>query len=527
MLSAIVIFAVGLKNTLNCGLQYVITRYAAKVSGSFGAKLLQGIVLMPYEWHLKQNSADLVTTFAWRDQIGNGIIRAGLQLGTDFLFVSLLLVTLLLVNPMISIVVICFIGGAACFIFQRIRPGLDRRSQKIKDIAISANKQATQIIHGIKDIKLISSSHYISNLARELHSTALDQAHQILLTRLPYDLLEFVGFFILCGAIVLMNLVIRSSSATITGTVTLLAVAAWRVLPAINRILMSLSTIRTSLPTASRILEHLILFENQAEQKEDGLKPSAIIEFRSSIAVSNLSFTYNGGAKRALSGVSFTVEKGETIGIIGPSGAGKSTLVDILIGLLKPSEGEIVVDGVALTGAKISVWMRQIGYVPQTPYIRDDSLSSNVAFGEGPDDVNRELVLECCRMANVDVFLDQLPEGIDTRIGERGVRLSGGQRQRVAIARALYRKSNLIVFDEATSALDTKSEREIQKTMENLRGRTTMIVIAHRLSTVKNCDRILWLEKGRVKMFDKTRNVIQDYVNTHESAPGPESEFQT
>ncbi|MFC1515411.1 ABC transporter ATP-binding protein [Thermodesulfobacteriota bacterium] len=513
ILSIAVVLAIGIKNVLNTGLQYVIAKFSTLVSGFLGEKLVRGLLLMPYEWHLRQNSSDLVTTFAWRDQVAN-IILSCLQFSVDFILICFLFFGLLFVNPIVTAGLILFIGGPAFFIFSKTRPRIDKHAVMIKETSILLNRQATQIVHGIKDIKMISSDNLMSKLSVRLHSLANTLGLQALFLKMPHNMIEFIGFFMLCGTILFLNMFAEISSIEITGIAALLAVTAWRVLPAIVRIIANLSTIRANLPIATRVLKYVSLFEENPYVNLTGVNNKQPFRFNELISIQDVSFAYEGATIESLSGVNLDIKKGESIGIIGTSGAGKSTLADILIGFLKPVSGEICIDDKKIEESGNLNWMRQIGYVAQSPYICDDTLLSNIALEQGPEFADRDFVLECCKMANIDDFLDQLPGGIDTQIGERGVLLSGGQRQRVAIARALYRKPSFIVFDEATSALDTRSEKEIQKTMQNLHGKMTMVIIAHRLTTIKHCDRLVWLEKGKMKMVGKPESILPYYMDS-------------
>jgi len=233
--------------------------------------------------------------------------------------------------------------------------------------------------------------------------------------------------------------------------------------------------------------------------------------FENSIKFENVSFSYSGAEIQALSDLDFVIEKGKTIGIIGTSGAGKSTLVELITGLFTPSKGSILIDGKILDKNLIPDWLGLIGYVSQFPYIYDSTLAENVAFGSQGDEIDRDRVIECCNMASMQDFMDKLPNGIDSFIGERGVKLSGGQQQRVAIARALYDGPEIMIFDEATSSLDTSSEKAIQNTIYSFKGKQTLIIIAHRLSTVVDCDYLIWLENGIVKMIGEPDEVLADY----------------
>ena len=242
------------------------------------------------------------------------------------------------------------------------------------------------------------------------------------------------------------------------------------------------------------------------------------LDFSNTIKFNNVSFCYDNNGRKVLHDLCFEIKKGETIGIIGTSGAGKSTLVDLLIGLLEPFKGTISIDDKVLTHEFLAQWLRITGYVSQSPYIYDGTLAENAAFGMDQADIDREQVRKCCTMASMDDFIQDLPDNIDSSIGERGIKLSGGQQQRVAIARALYNKPEVMIFDEATSSLDTKSEKAIQKTIYSFKGKQTLIIIAHRLTTIEDCDKVIWLEKGRIKMIGKPEKVLGFY-NQVESDP--------
>jgi ATP-binding cassette subfamily C protein len=228
-----------------------------------------------------------------------------------------------------------------------------------------------------------------------------------------------------------------------------------------------------------------------------GGEPVPPLPFRERLELRRVSYVYEGTTRQALTGIDLTVERGRSLGIVGRTGAGKSTLLDVLVGLLQPTAGEILLDGAPLSG-DMRAWQRQIGYVPQTIYLTDTSLRENIALGIPADRIDGDAVLQAVRMAQLDDLVAELDAGIDTVVGERGVRLSGGQRQRVAIARALYHQPQILVFDEATSALDLETERRLSAAIAALHGMKTLILVAHRLATVADCDTLLFLHEGRV-----------------------------
>lgn len=516
-MSITVTVLVGVKNMVNCLVTYATKLYSANISADIGDRLFNGFLTLPYEWHLYQNSADLIQGVAWRQHFGN-LLNASMKTLSDVLIVAILLITLIAVEPFISALVIAILGGSALIIFTRVRRLLDATSTEERNSLWLLNRQVTRAIHGIKDVKVYgreeSFSRKFSDLARRVGK--LDTI-LVVLNQAPGWILETLGVAMLTFSICLMYFIMGSSTFRITGTIALLAVTAWRVMPAISRILNGLTQIRRTIPYIHTGFEYLR--EIDAKPREisraigSGTKTGPV--FSSTILFDDISFSYQGSPVQALRDVSITIHKGQTLGVIGTSGAGKSTFVDILIGLLAPTRGKVLIDGRILDGSMRSDWLRCIGYVPQTPYIFDGSLAENVAFSIDKEEIDKDRVRSCCEMAAMTDFLSELPQGLETPIGERGVRISGGQRQRVAIARALYNDPHLIVFDEATSALDQKNELAVQQTIYSLKHKMTLVIIAHRLTTVEHCDVILWLDKGRARMACDAPTVLESYRRYH------------
>jgi len=509
----VMIILITSKNIIKGFISYWVARYSAVLEAYFGKILISGFLNMNYEWHLSENTADLVLAMDWRVYFGRNFIRQILHLFNDSLMISVMLLALLIVQPMISLIVLLVLGSASAFIYGNIRRRLDKISTIARDYKIAINKEATMAMHGVKDVK-------ISRKEKIFEKRFLDKAVplakifglQQFVSELPVFILETTGFIVLVVSIWLMMFFSGSSTAVITGTTALLAVTAWKTLPSASRILGSLTNLRKSLPYIISQIKYVNQIENIAvlsEPPDDPLMSGSI--FNKEICFENVGFSYNGANIKALYDLNFVIEKGETIGIIGVSGAGKSTLVELIIGLFAPSHGRILVDEKVLNKDLIPNWLRLIGYVPQSPYICDGTLAENVAFGSKGDGIDRDRVIKCCNMASMHDFIDNMPNGIDSFIGERGVKLSGGQQQRVAIARALYNKPEIMIFDEATSSLDSKSEKAIQKTMYSFKGKQTLIIISHRLSTVIDCDKLIWLENRKIKMIGKPKKVLDVY----------------
>ena len=325
---------------------------------------------------------------------------------------------------------------------------------------------------------------------------------------MPSWILEFVGIMLLLGTVLLLRWQ-DASLAHVSATLALLAAVAWRLLPIMNRVVQGLVQMQQQLPTVEPVLQKVAEVEALPQSTSEE-RPCPL---RKEIRFEHVSFRYPNtgtGHKDALRDISLRIPKGSMIGLIGPSGAGKSTIVSLLTGLYTPSSGKILVDGQELDDNLRAGWMRSIGYVPQSPFLLNGSLAENIAFSQWGQKIDCQRVEECCRMAAMD-FLDDLEDGLDTIIGERGVRLSGGQLQRVSIARALYDQPQCIIFDEATSALDSTTEQAIQQTIESLREYTTVVIIAHRLTTVEKCDWLYLVEKGEIKFDGNSNTVLNKY----------------
>ena len=288
-----------------------------------------------------------------------------------------------------------------------------------------------------------------------------------------------------------------------------MAVAAMRLIPSANRIVTSFTLLRfggNGLDTISSEMRNDFGFAEIIENKDE---QGSAAEFCDRIEVEDVTFSHENASTPALTNVSFVIERNTSTGIVGPSGSGKSTLVDLLLGLLEPQKGEILVDGKNIHKG-IRSWQNQIGYVPQHIFLYDDSLRRNVAFGIPVNLIDDGRVREVLKLANLGEFVDDLPQGLDTEVGERGVRLSGGQRQRIGIARALYRDPQILVFDEATSALDYESEERVMETIRGIQGERTVIIVAHRLSTVAQCDQLLRIENGHLEAEAKLETEVKN-----------------
>lgn len=518
-LSILVVLGVGVKNLLTYLLRAASAKYEALIQSYFGQKILEKLLNVDYEWHLNQNPNATLYTLGLKTSLAS-FIQSVLIMAGSITLVLVMLIGVIIIQPHIMPIMIVVVASAAYFVYKVIRRYIDENSQRMFDWSIAHSLDSTKTIHSMKDVRIFGlEERFHSNYSEKVHRFSYYFSIASVLGSVPSWIMETFGFLLLSLAVILMTLILKLSKVEVFSTLAILAVTAWKVLPAVNRIITSLSAIRSNFPFIDQIYGMLNSMNKYRKQnklslneneKEELLPNISDICFSQRFELQNISFKYSNSQRYAIENVTFTVNRGESIGIIGHSGAGKSTLVDIIIGLLEPDMGDIVVDGRIVRKSHIINWRKLFGYVHQFPYIYDCTLAENIAFGEQLEDVDKEKVYSMCQKASID-FLDTLEDGIYTSIGERGLKLSGGQKQRVTIARALYRKPEILIFDEATSSLDTKSEQGIRETMENLKGDQTMIIIAHRLSTVQKCDKIVWLENGKMLDIGIPSNILPQY----------------
>lgn len=521
-----VVGAVIMKNGLRAVLLRAQSDFVARASGTLSVDMLSGVMRMPYRQMLKENSADLMNAVSWAPNSGTFLGHAFMA-STEMVLLVFMAGAVLVVNPLVVLFSSLMLGMPAVIIMRFLRQRIDAAATALTRHRNDAYRSLMTALQGIKDVKAYGQEEaFCRRYQKDAEASFSMQARTELLMGMPSLLLESVGFMLLCFATFLMYFIAGDSPMRATGTVALLAVAAWRGLPASIRVVSSINGFRSLLPYVRQTLSYAERIANwgipahRAELLR--IRPS----FTREMCVEHLGFRYEGTDAAVLEDVSFHVAKGETVGIVGESGAGKSTLMDLLMGLLAPTSGALYLDERPLDDADRLGLAEIIGYVPQFPYIYDATLAENVAFGVAPAEIDLARVERACRLAAADEFLGQLPDGYTTVLGERGARLSGGQQQRVCIARALYRRPEVLIFDEATSSLDTKSEKQIQQTIMRLKGQVTMILVAHRLSTVEGCDRLVWIESGRVRRIGTPAEVLPEYRLSLAHAGAPAREEQ-
>lgn len=516
ILAGITVAVVAANNALRALNEYLSVRISREVERNVGADLLAGFLNMPYEWFLRHNSSDLVLNIYWASHYAT-VARMGITFVSEAASTAFILLGLLVLAPGFTLATVVIASGLSMGLFHLLRRRLDTYSTLYREVTLDRQRLLNVAMQGVKDAKISGCESSLARWCDELMKrSVLYAANQELTRSAPMFLLEPLGFLVIMGMVAFMALD-EASNSRILGTASLMAAAGWKILPCVNKILSAVVSLRTSWPFVQKTEGYLRQVAEQAtcealaDEARDAPVPPG---FNTDLRLENIGFQYQTASEPGLQDICLRISRGEVMGIVGRSGAGKSTLVNILAGLLQPNTGTLRIDGRTLSGREFRRWqVASIGYVPQAPFISDATLAENIAFGLRGEQINLDRVRECCQMAAID-FLDELPQGLHTPIGERGLRLSGGQQQRVAIARALYKNPDIIIFDEATSSLDTKSEQEIQQTIYGLRGRKTLVIVAHRLSTVEACDRVYWVDKGRVHMEGSPGEVLACYTSS-------------
>ncbi|MDO8208679.1 MAG: ABC transporter ATP-binding protein [Gallionella sp.] len=496
LITAAMLGLVGVYLVKNLFLAFLIwrqTHFAFDVQATLSQRLFAIYLRQPYTFHLQRNSAQLVRNVIGEVSIFAGVMTSSLMLFTELMVLAGIAILLLLVEPLGALIVVVVLGGAAWGFHRLTRERISRWGveRQIHDGLCIQHLQ--QGLGGAKDVKL---------LGREIDFLEQFNTHNIKSTRvgklqstfqnfprLIFELLAVTGL-----AILVFSMLSQGRDMTsIIPTLGLFAAAAFRLMPSINRVLVSVQALRYSLPVVNTLYEELKLTSPDLASRQTGSQQ----ELKNQLRLTDIEYYYPAATLPALDGISIDIRKGECVGFIGASGSGKSTLIDVILGLLAPSSGLVEVDGHDIQQG-LRQWQDHIGYVPQSIYLTDDTLRRNVAFGLTEELIDDLAVHRAVKAAQLDEFVSALPEGLETMVGERGVRLSGGQRQRIGVARALYHDPAVLVLDEATSALDGETEHEVMEAVAALQGSKTIIIVAHRLSTVENCDRLFRLEHGKV-----------------------------
>ncbi len=495
---AIVFLVILLGMAVRAATSYVEIRFGLMRAYSIGSRLLAGYLRQPYVFFLSRNSADVGQNLL--SEVDNVIRESVLP---AVLLISSTLVTLLIaaflfaVQPYVAIGATILLVSVYTGVYRSMRGWLAR----ISDARFVANRDRFHVVNeamgGIKELKLMGlEDQFLRRFTGPAHAMAQLQTAGLLIGRLPRYALEAVCY----GGFILMVLIMvvtdNENMQNALPTFGLIGMAAMKLFPALQAIYSNLTSMRYSAQSLEK-LHHAVTSLADPEPQDLSFP---VLQLDHALELRDLSFSYPGAEAPSLSGLSLTIPARTTIGIVGGTGAGKTTLIDLVLGLLRPDSGEILVDGQVVSDQRVRSWQKSLGYVPQAIFLSDDTVAANIAFGIDKEHIDFAAVERAAKIANLHDFVtEELPQSYDTMVGERGVRLSGGQRQRIGIARALYHNPEVLILDEATSALDNLTEKAVMEAVHNLGRAKTIIMIAHRLTTVKNCDIIYLLKRGKVE----------------------------
>jgi ABC-type multidrug transport system fused ATPase/permease subunit len=479
---------------------YALTRYSRMREYSIGKRLLTSYLHRPYDWFLNQNSADLGKNILSEvERVTNGVLVPALRVLAFGTIVTMMAFLLVITEPLAALGGVVIVGGGYVFFFMMSRRYLSRIGGERIHANTARFQAAQEALGGVKDVKLMGlEESYLRRFRRPSMLFAHYQAMAEIIREVPRFMLEAIVFGAMMAFLVILLITAEDGVDEALPVIGMFALAGAKLFPAAQNVYRAMGNLRYGMPALDNLLAE---FDTRTTRRSRGSLiegDDSAIRLRRRLEFVDVAYAYPEATRPALCGLSLDVRANTTVGLVGPSGAGKTTAVDVLLGLLSPQSGEVRIDGTVLDASNVRAWQNRLGYVPQQIFLIDDSIAANIALGCTDEEIDMAAVERAARVADLHDFVVQdLPDGYRTDVGERGVRLSGGQRQRIGIARALYHDPDVLILDEATSALDNLTERAVMDAVHNLGHAKTIVIIAHRLSTVRNCDKIFMLEHGR------------------------------
>ena len=493
---AVAIVALFTANAVNLIAEYARTRYAHNFGHWLRVRLLRRIASRPYGYFLVRNSADLI-----KKVLGdvanyvNGVLLPLLDSVARGLTAVLLLATLFFVHPLIALGATVGLGGFYLIVFRLLERKRREINQGLRLSSGGSYREAQQLLGGIKPIKVHrAEEHFLGRFGKHSAIVAKMSARVPTFANGPRYLVEPLAF----GGLVLIVMVLAAkgrSFSDVLPNLGVMALAGYRLLPALQLLYGQLSELTSMRHSLDEVYDEFVVAESDLnisdERGNQNIRLAQPYVWNDAITLDAVSFSYSQAKRPILDRLSLTIKKNTSVAFIGPTGSGKSTLIDLLLGLHQPTGGRILIDGRPLTPALIPAWQASIGYVPQDIFLIDDTITRNIALGIPDTEIEVNRLREVCATAQVLDFIEhELPQGFQSKVGERGVQLSGGQRQRLGLARALYHQPSLLILDEATSALDTETEARLIEALRSLSGKLTIVLVAHRLSTVADCEEV-------------------------------------
>lgn len=499
-LGGIVLLILVVANAFSATTTWLLLRFANRQGQALSARLLASYLAKPYVFYLHRHTAELQKNlFGEVNRVTGGILIPSVQIVAKLSVLTFIVALLVLVNPLLALVVALVLGGAYAVLYKFARSTLHNAGRVTVEAATQRAKHAVESLMGVKEIKLLGREREFLDRFKEPSLRWADsQTKAQVLAQLPRHAVETVAFsLILLLAIYLLGT--GRGMSELLPLLGLYAFAGYRLMPALQQIFAGLAAIRNGQAALDAVIEDLQPPGAQESAPAEHTGRIPILLLNNVVELVDARFTYPGESRWALQSLNLRIAKNTSVALVGATGCGKTTVVDLLMGLLHPTEGRLCVDGVMIDDANLRAWQANIGHVPQQIFLSDDSIARNIALGLPDGQIDMARVERTARLARLHEFVTSgLPRGYDTVVGDRGIRLSGGQRQRIGIARALYADPEFLVLDEATSALDNVTENAVFEALQALAGRKTIVMVAHRLTTVRGCDMICVMEQGRI-----------------------------
>ena len=493
-----VLVALTISSVISIFTTWRLAQYGAKVGTEISDRLYAHYMQQNWLFHASGSSAQLtkqVSTEAGR--INNGIIQPLMRMNAKVVLTLVISITIIIYNPVVAFVGLTLFSLSYILMYKFVRTTLVKNGRTLSAVATQRFKLMNEGFGGIKDVLLLDRSYdFIDRFETEGSSLAKATSVSSTLGQVPRFFIELLAFGAMIGLVLILIKTHQGNLGQVLPILAFYALACFKLLPALQQIYLSITQIKSNIAA----------FENLKEDLEASIERPKVLSKKSipqlnlnhQVSLEDITFIYPNKSKPAVNNINMVIPVNHVIGIVGSSGSGTSTLIDIILGLLPPQSGRMYIDDTLITEDNIRGWQNNLGFVPQSIFLSEGSIAENIAFGIPADEIDYDQVMKAISLAHLTELVEELPEGIHTKVGERGVQLSGGQRQRIGIARALYNEADILIFDEATSALDGITEKIIMDAIHEFSGKKTIIMIAHRLKTVQKCDIIYLMEKGRV-----------------------------
>jgi HlyD family secretion protein len=494
-----VLVAIAFSTLVSMYTVWKLSLYSAKIGTEIADRLYTYYMQQDWQFHANGSSAQLIKQVSTEaNRITGGIVQPLMHMNAKIVLTIVISVSIIIYNPLTAIVGLMIFLLAYLLLYKLVRKKLVSNGQKLSSISTERFRLMNEGFGGIKDVLLLNRSNdFVERFQSSGKVYARSQGLNTAISQVPRYFMELIAFGTMIGLVLLLIKLHEGNLGEVLPILAVYALAAFKLLPALQQIYSGLAQIKGSTAAFDAVKEDL----KKSIQSESDKSLEALpthVQIKENIILKDIKFNYPNKKIPAVDGIDMTIPVNSVIGLVGSSGSGKSTLIDILLGLLTPQQGNLYVDNIRITTENRRDWQNTLGFVPQSIFLSEGSIAENVAFGIPLKDISLEQVDKALTLANLTEMVEQLPDGINTTVGERGVQLSGGQRQRIGIARALYHEANVLVFDEATSALDGITEKIIMDAIHEFSGNKTIIMIAHRLKTVEKCDIIYFMEKGKI-----------------------------